>query len=456
MLPMVTPFWRDTAFFSTMLRLALPIAAQRMLMAGLSLIDVVMIGQLGDASIAAVGIADQVFFLVMLFLFGVTSGSSIFTAQYWGQRDVVRIRRVLGLCMRLGVGGALIFTSLALFVPESVMGIYSTDPAVIEIGAGYLRWVGVSYVAMAITFSYAAILRSVENVKLPLLVSVIAISLNTFFNYALIFGHFGFPALGVDGAAMATCGARILEAGLLLFFVYRQHLPAAAGWGELFHHGSISLSGYFRTVVPVVLTEIAWSFGITTYNIVYARVGTESIAAMNIATSVERLLFVVFIGLGNACAIMLGNRIGAGEGMLAQQFARRFLGVGLAIALVLGTTMIAARPLVLSLYQASSITLTYASLVMLIMGLLLPVRVTNLLLLVGILRSGGDTNFAFWVDAGSVWGIGVPLALLGGFVWGLPVHAIYLLVMMEEVAKLGVGFWRMHSARWIHNLTVPA
>lgn len=200
----------DKDFFPTLYRLASPIVVQHFIIFSLGLVDILMIGQLGEAAVAAVGIADQIFFLVILLLFGISSGAAIFTAQYWGKKDVARIKSVLGLTLLMGVSGALIFSGVSVAAPRWVIGVYSKDPAVVQLGSAYLQIVGLTYGVTAVTVSYSAVLRSVENVKLPMFASIVALSLNTVLNYGLIFGHFGLPALGVTGAAIATALARTL------------------------------------------------------------------------------------------------------------------------------------------------------------------------------------------------------------------------------------------------------
>jgi putative MATE family efflux protein len=341
-------------------------------------------------------------------------------------------------------------------MPEQVLGIYSTDPAVVDLGSSYLRIVGLGYMAIAVTFSYSAILRSTGEVKLPMVVSVVALSLNTGLNYGLIFGKFGLPELGVEGAAIATAMARFLECGLMLVLVYHYRLPAAATAREMLDLKLISLKRFFITSIPVILTEVLWSLGITTYNIVYARIGTEAIAAVNISVTIDRVLFVLFIGMSNACAIMIGNRIGANEEWKAFDYAKRFLVLGPALAVLIGLLLVSTASTVLALYNVSAITITYARNILIVMALMLPIRASNLLLLVGILRSGGDTRFAFLIDGLTVWGVGVPLAFTGAFIFGLPVYGVYMLVMTEEILKLIMGLWRLFSRKWIHNLAVPA
>ena len=445
----------DKKFLSTMLKLAIPIILQNLVFSSLNLVDGVMIGQLGESAVAAVGVANQVFFLVSLLFFGIGSGSAIFAAQYWGQKDTERIQSVLGLSLLMSISGALIFSLVAILFPVQVISIYSKDPAVISQGSTYLQIVAFSYVITAITNNFGFILRSTENVKLPLLTSLVALSLNTVMNYGLVLGNFGLPSLGVKGAAIATIISRLIEVIFLLVLIYRKKLPVAAKLRSLLNFKILPIIKFFNTTLPVIATEIVWSFGITTYNVVYARIGTESIAAVNIAGTLDKIIFVVFIGLGHACAIMIGNQIGAEQNELATSYAKKYLVFGAIGAAIFGLIMYIFAIPMLSFYKVSDVTINYTTKLIRLMALTLPVRSLNLILLIGVLRSGGDTRAAFFIDAGSVWVIGVPMALIGAFVLDLPINLVYLMVLAEEVIKLILGLYRFYSQRWINYLVAP-
>lgn len=444
--------FRDPEFFPTMWKITLPIALQQLVYASLSVVDTLMVGQLGEASVAAVGLANQVLFLLNLFLFGVSSGSAIFAAQFWGKQDLKGVRQILGVCLMLSLGTGLLFSLAAVLIPQAVLGLYTRDPAVIVLGSDYLRIVGLSYLATAVTSSYAAVLRSTQNVRLPMVVSVLSLGLNTLLNYLTIFGRLGFPALGVQGAAISTNFARVLQCLALLAFTYRRRLPAAARFREMFSFPPSFLKRFFQTSLPVVLTEVVWSLGVTTYNMVYAHIGTEAIAAFSICTTIEGLAFVPFIGLGSACAIIVGNKIGEGRAEQAFDDARRFLLLGLTGALLVGLLLFGLRDAALSLYKISSETLANARGILAVLAFSLWVKTGNFTTLIGILRGGGDTRIGLLVDAGGMWLVGVPMALLGAFVLHLPIYWVVLMVQADEVVKLTVGLPRVFSKKWIHYL----
>jgi len=435
-----------------MLALAVPVAFQQLVTASLNMIDVLMVGQLGESSVAALGLANQIFFLLILFLFGVSSGMSIFTAQYWGKKDTENIRKVLGICLVIAISVAALFSVAAVFFPETLMRYYTEDPEVIRIASEYLRIVGLSYVMMGISISYIFILRSIILVNMTMVVSVVSLGLKTAIGYTLIFGHFGLPALGVRGAAIGTAIGWTFECILLIVLVYVLKTPLAANPITFFQFDRRFLVKVLRTTAPAAVNEIAWSFGITTYNAVYARIGTDSIAAININATIEELMFVLFIGLGNACSVMVGNKIGERDRDTAYEYARRFTVIALMLAIMNGVIVFFARDLVAGLYSLSEAAAFNLRNIMLVYALSAWLRTFNFILFIGALRAGGDTKFAMFMELFSIWFIGVPVALIGGFILHLPVYYVYALVLLEEAVKAIVILRRFISRKWIHDL----
>lgn len=445
-------FLRDKTFVRTMLGIALPVAFQQFITAGLNMVDVLMVGQLGEASIAALGLANQVFFLLILFLFGVTSGMAIFTAQYWGQGDVESIRKVLGISLTVAVGVGFLFMLAATLIPGTIMRFYTKDSEVIGLGVSYLRIVGFSYMFMAVTTSYFAVLRSILLVKMTVVVSFIALTLKTALGYLLIFGIGPFPALGVRGAAVGTTFGWVFESILIIILVYKLKTPLEANPLTFFRFDRLFLAKVLKTAMPAAANEVFWSVGITIYNMVYARIGTDAIAAIQINATIEEIAFVIFIGLGNACAVMIGNKIGEGESDVAFEYGRRFLILIVFISLLAGGIILSIREPIISLYEISEKAAQSVRTLMLIFSFTAWVRSINFILFVGALRAGGDTRFAMFMELSTIWLVGVPAALIGGFVLKLPVYGVYMMVFLEEVVKVFIITWRYRSRKWIHDL----
>ncbi len=446
-------FLKDRAFLKEMLVIAVPISFQQLINASLNMIDVIMVGQLGETSIAALGLSNQVFFVLILLLFGTTSGMAIFTAQFWGKQELEPIRKVLGMSIITTSSVALLFTLAATLIPRTVLGFYTNDEAVIEIGAQYLSIVGLSYIPVAIATSYVAVMRSIQLVRMTVIATVSALIFKTILGYMLIFGYGGFPALGVRGAAIGTASGWTLELILLIGLVYTQKTPLAAkNLRTFFSFDKPFFARVLKTAMPAMANELFWSVGITTYNAIYAHIGTDSIAAVNVNATMEELGFVVFMGLGNACAVMVGNRIGAGKKEEAYETVRRVIILSVSAAWVVGLIVILLRDTVVGLYDLSPSGVHNVRLLMLMMACTLWIRMFNFSTFIGALRAGGDTRFALVMELCSIWLIGVPAAYFAAFVLHLPVYYVYLFVILEEVAKAFFSAWRFRSRKWIHDL----
>jgi len=444
---------KNKIFLKTLVKLALPIALQNLILSSLNLVDNIIIGGLGEVAIAGVGLANQYFFLLNLLLFGITSGSAIFTAQFWGNRDIPNIKRVLGLSLITGCSAAFLFFLGGVCFPQQILGVFSRDPEVIRLGGKFLRIIAFSYVITAVTFSFSFTLRSVGQVKTPMMVSVIALGINTALNYILVYGYFGMPKLGVEGSAIATVIARIVECGLLIGIVYKKKYVIAGKVKEFLDLTEIFVKKFFKVTLPVIANEGVWALGVSLYAIVYARMGTDVIASTNISSTIEKIVWVLFMGLGNACAVMIGNKIGEGNEKEAFAYAKRFIIIGPALAMIMGVVVYFASGWSLKAYNISPQVYYYAHRNLMVFSFFLWVKVFNFTSIVGIFRSGGDTKFCLIIDTAGVWVIGVPLACLGGLVLHLPIYWVYLLVYVEEVFKLIVGLPRIYSKKWIHNLT---
>ncbi|MGM0431767.1 MAG: MATE family efflux transporter [Spirochaetota bacterium] len=443
----------DKSFYQQLAAISGPIMLHSLLTSSLSFIDTLMIGQLGGVAIAAVGLANQLFFLMMLYYFGVSSGSSVFIAQFWGIKDTTSIHKTMGICLSFSLLGALLFSTVSLTVPHVAMRVFSPDPEVIETGASYLRIVGISYLFSAVAMSFSAALRSTEKPKIPLFSILVSLSANIGLNYLLIFGNLGFPAMGVAGAALATTISRGLEIIIMLLITYRRKEAAAGSLRAFFSFNRIFVKRYLITALPVILNEIAWSLGMVTYKMVFARMGTSVIAAANVVESIQNLFFVVFAGTAHGSAVMIGKRIGQGKAVLAQVYANKFLLLSLLMGGVIGCIMFFAAPFVPNAFNVSDTIVLLASRSLMVIACLLPMKAFNMLTVVGILRSGGDTRASLLLEMSGVWFVGVPLAIFGGLYLGLPIYWLYLLINAEELYKMVIGIFRIKSGKWIHVLT---
>jgi putative MATE family efflux protein len=452
----IVSFYRDREYFRLLIKFAVPIALQSLITALLNMVGVIMIGQLGATSIAAVGLANQVWFLLNLLMFGIVSGCAMFVAQLWGKKDIINVRRVLGLAVKLGLIAALVFWTLAIFFPEAVLGLYTEDQAVIELGSQYLRIYGWSYGFFAISTAYGISLRSTGYVRLPLVVSTAALGLNILIAYPLIFGWdaIGLPALGVNGAAIAGLIARILECLGMLVAVYWNRLnPSAASLRDLLEMDFKFLLSVLKPVMPVIANEFLWSMGVTTYSAIYAHMGTNALAAINIVATIDQLVFVIFLGIGNATAVLVGNLIGQGENEKAFSYAGRSLGLQIVGAALMGLLVYLFAGNLLQFFKVSQEVSLDAGKILTILALGMSVRSANHVIIIGILRPGGDSRFSLFLDGFIIWFVGVPATAAGAFLFHFPVQLVYALTLSEEVTKFVLGLGRYFSRKWINDLT---
>ena len=447
------------ALLISLFALAGPIALQNLIGSSLNLVDNVMIGNLGAKSIAGVALANQVFFLLLLFFFAAGSGTAIFTAQFWGKRDDAAMRSNLGLCLCVMLGGAAFFFVACQVAPRFLIRIFSPDPEVVDIGGRFLRIVSWGFLFQAVSISYVSVLRSMEQVRMPLVASVISLLLNTVLNWGLIFGKFGLPELGVEGSAIATVIARLLETIIIVAAIYlhRQadgspHLLAAK-LHELFGFSRAYLKKYAKITLPVVGNEVGWALGVMVPSIVFAHMGTDAIAAFNIADTAIKLVIVVFFGTTSANAILVGKCIGEGNDAHAYATARFFAIIAPLMGVVMGLTLASCSLFIPLLFNVNDTVRDWAAIAMIIFGLNMPLRIFNWHVIVGILRAGGDTRYSAILDVGGTWLVSVPLCALAGLVLGLPFWMVYAATLMEDIPKVFMGIARLKSGKWLNNLT---
>ena len=447
---------RDRGFLKKTVMIALPVAMQGMLNTVVNLVDNLMIGSLGSTAIASVGLANKVFFVFTLLVFGVNSGSGILAAQFWGNQDIKNIRRVLGVALTLAVTAAVVFMVPACLKPELMMRIFTTSEASIHMGAAYLAVAAFFYPCTAVTNTYVAMLRAVNRVKEPVIISCVAILVNICFNYILIFGKFGAPAMGVVGAALATLIARVVEVISIICVVYLGRTPLACRARALFGWSGEFLARFFVTALPVIINEFIWGLGTTVYSMAYGRMGDDAVAAITIATTIQDIVVVLFQGLSAATAVILGNEMGAGQLKRAEVYARNFFILQFLVTVATALFCAGMRWSFISLYQPgiSDQVAMSVSRCIIVFALFMPFKMFNYVNVVGVLRSGGDTAMCLFIDTSGVWFIGIPLAFIGGLVLKQPIHIVYGMVLLEEVYKAFIGYFRYRQKKWLRNLTV--
>lgn len=441
-------------FWRAFLPLVLPITLQQMLTSSLNLVDTLMVGRLGDHAIASVGVAGQLSFFINVVLFGMASGGAVFIAQYHGAGDRANIRRIFGAVLCMNVPLALLVCGVCFFAPELIASVFTNEPAMIEGAAQYLQIACFAYVGVSLSQTMSVVLRSTEKVRLPMFASMASSLLNVAFNYILIFGRLGFPAMGIRGAALATVISSFTNVAVLLIVSLIQKNILIAPLREIFSISHGFLRRFLKLAAPVLVNEGLWSLGVLGYNMVYGRMGQENYAALTICRTVEDLAFIFFVGICNACNIMVGKRIGAGDIEEAKDYSRRFMFLMPLVSVSVGLVIIAARPAILSLFAVTEAVQRTAALIMLIYSLEIGFRNIPYLAVVGVFRAGGDTKAGVRYDGFCLYCIGLPVVIVTGLVLKLPFVAVYLLMLLcEDIPKCILCLRRFHSLKWIQPVT---
>lgn len=442
----------DKAFVKTAMGLVFPIAMQNLLMSGVNFLDNIMIGRLGETAIASVSLANQYFFVVNLIVFGLCSGAGVFVSQFWGKGDTEGIRKALGINIILGCIVSLIFALVGFFAPHGIMRLFTPETDVISLGATYLVIIVIGYVPTAVSMALQIGIKGTARTKIPLFMSFFALCVNGILNYILIFGKFGFPAMGVAGAALATVISRFAEM-ILTIILIKIHAPEI-----LFTFSDIKgitkpfVRRFGTTVMPVVLNETLWGLGTCLYSFVYGRMGTDTVAAVSIAATIDRLVNIFMFGIGNASMVMIGSEVGAGNIETGRKYASRFSVISCLLGGAMAVFIVVFSPLMLTVFKVSPAVRTTAFLVLVDIAIMAFFQCYNHTNIVGSLRSGGDTKFCLIIDLFGVWGLSLPLLAICGLVLKMPIEYTYFTLIVEQLFKMVVIRRRLSNGKWISNL----
>ncbi len=441
-------------FLLSLASIALPIAFQNIISLAVQLMDTLMLGSLGDVALAAANLGGQPFFILMITGFGFSSGGTVLIAQYWGKGDVAIIRQILSITMRFLLSLSLLFTVLCFLFPTQILSLYSSEPEVIEAGAGYLQLLSLGFVFFSSSSCFLVCLRAVESVKASAVIYTISLFVNVFFNYMFIFGEFGAPELGVRGAAVGTVLARFSEFVMVLIYMHRIEKTLLMRLKDFWHFNVKLLPDYIKYSLPVVGNEIIWSCGATITTMIIGNIGSQFVAANSISGLVFQLASVVTFGIASAAAVLCGKCIGGGGSREdAQKLAHNLLITVFAMGIVSGLFIISISGVFPMLYDVSDGASKLATQMIWVMGAVMPIASIDVLNIVGILRGGGDTRTSLIIDCGAVWCISIPLGLLTGFVLGWSPIFVYISMRMDTVVKATLSFIRILSGKWIRNVT---
>lgn len=444
---------KDKKFYRDLMKIALPMTIQYFIASSLNLIDSFMIGKLGEEAVAALGIANQYFFLCNIILMGVYSGCNVLICQYWGKKDMGNIKKLLGISLSVGIPIGLVFTMGGKFFGSEIVHVFNKNENVIALGASYLKMVSFGYLIMSVSFAFAIGSRGVENTVLPMACSAAALVVNVVLNYGLIFGNLGMPEMGIEGAALATLMARCVEMVLIVSLVYLKNHPLKSTFKELFAFDSKFFNHAMKITIPVVINELCWGAGMIVYSIIYGNMGTRAIAAVQICISVQNIFLIVMFSMSAGAGVMVGNQVGANDEDKARDYSKKLMKVGIIMSIILAAALFASSSHILKIYDVSDEVYRNSLYMLYITAAIIPVRFINVMLIVGIFRGGGDTSYALKIELVTMWLVGVPICIIGAKFLNIDVYQVYLLVTLEEIIKCIISLKRYKSGSWIRNLT---
>lgn len=443
----------DSYFYKTFFSLAGIIALQNIIVFSVNLADNIMLGRFSETAMSGVSLANQIQFLLQMLVNGAANGVAVIASQYWGKRHIDPIRKVFSAGFLLASGLSLLLGVLVIAFPQQVLFLLSDETAIVQAGAEYLRIMGFSYVIFAATNLLVALMRSVESVRIGFAVSLVALVVNIFLNYCLIFGNLGFPQLGVKGAAYATITARIAELLTVLVYVLFMDKKLKISPKDFFSVEKQYMRDYIRTGVPIILSGSSWGIAMTVQTAIIGRLGEAAIGANAIAAPVYQVVSVLYSSSSNAASVLIGKTVGEGDTNRVRQYAKKLQILFLLIGVVSCGILLAGKGLILSFYEVSEATFALANTFLVILSVTVIGSSYEAPCLCGIVSGGGDTKFVLKNDLIFMWGLVLPLSFLSAFVFKWPVPVTFFLLKSDQITKCAVAVVKVNRFRWIRQLT---
>jgi len=444
---------RKPEFYKTLLMLAIPMLLQNVLSISVGFADNIMVGQLGERAVAGVMVANQVQNILNALTFGISASLVILAAQYWGKRDIDSVKAVASIGIKVALIIGLVISIIVLTSPHAVLRLFTDDALVIEEGVRYIRILVFSYLFFCLTQTLMGTMRCVEVVRIGVVVSFSTLIISVVLNYALIFGNFGFPALGIEGAAIATLTARIVEAIIMVVYVRFIDTQLKIRFVELLKTNRQLLSDFFRYGLPVMVGDISWAAVGSAQVAILGRLGEAAMAANSITMMLFQIITVAIWGASGASAVIIGKTVGSGDYDLVKQYARTMQVLFATLGLMTGLGIFAMRDVFISLYNFSEYTQILARQFMTIMSIAVIFTAYHAPCFTGIIRAGGDTKFVLIVDAICGWLIVLPLAFLAAFVFGMPPWVVFFCLKFDQFFKWIIAIIKTNRFKWIMNLT---
>jgi len=413
--------------------------------------DSVMLVALEQDAMSAVSLAAQITFVLNLFIFGITSGTNMFAAQYWGSGDKKSIEKVFGYSVLLAIPVMILFFFSALLAPEALMRIYTSVPSIINHGVSYLRVVSFSYVFMVLAMIFESILKNTGFVKECTIISVLMVLMNIVLNAIFIFGLIGAPKLGAAGAALATSISNFAAFAGCLYVLLRK-CSVKFRFDCVLHPDKDMRVKFSKYSAPFLANQLLWGTGFTMVSVIIGHMGSDATAANSIVAVVKDLVSCFCYALGAGGAIVVGNELGAGKLDTAKEYGGRITKLAIISGIILGVLAALSAPIVVRLVDLTDDASHYLRYMLYMCSYYILGRSINATTIGGIFAAGGDTKFGFICDSLTMWAVIVPIGAIAAFVLDLPVLVVYFLLNLDEMIKLPVVFMHYKKYKWVKNL----
>lgn len=444
---------KDKEFNKKLLSLVIPIAFQQFMLNLISASDAVMLGAISQNQLSAVSLAGQVQFVLGLFLAAITIGTGIFAAQYWGKKDIPAVENFFGIAIRITIPVAAVFTVCTAVLPEIIMRIFTSNEELVLYGARYLRAASPSYLFCGISQIYMCIMKNSEHASRSTLISSVCAVFDAVLNAILIFGLLGFEKMEIEGAAISTSIARLVElCWILITFGKNQKIKLRMKLILLPH--TQFRRDFWKYTLPVLGNELVWGIGFTMYSVIMGHLGTDAVAANSITNIAKNLVICFCIGLGSGGGIIIGNELGAGRLDKAREYGSRLCRLSIVSGLLSGLLLLCISPLILLFTDISAQAGYYLIRMLIICSFYMVGKSVNMMTIAGIFCAGGDSKFGFICDTVVMWGITVPLGLIAAFILKLPILIVYLIINADEIFKLPAVYRHYKKYIWLKDLTV--
>ncbi len=441
-------------FYRKLMMVGIPMVIQQVIAVTLNLADTIMVGKVGENALAAVGAANQIYFIFGVVLFGVFSGAAVHAVQYWGIRDIVSLRRIIGIDYTVCLALAVPVIFFVYLTAPFLIGLFADEAEVITLGTDYLRIACFSYLFSGLTFVIAYNSRAIQDVTVPTIINGCAILINITFNYLLIYGKYGFPKLGVEGAAIATLLARVLECIAMHLSIYlRKEYPLKAKLCELLSYSKDLFVTVMKTAIPVIITEGLWAVSVSCIFAAYGKISASAFAVSQVAVTVTDFFQTVYFGLGNASAVLLGEVLGQGKKKLTYQYSRNILKVTWVLNVIMTAVILFMRTPIANIYNFTPETTGMLMKALLVYAFAMTPKMLSYMMICAIFRPGGDTMFCMYVDVACNIGLQVPLAYSSVLLFDLPLHWAMAAVASADVLKIFICYYRYFTKRWMNVFT---